>query len=470
MAEKKVFSVVTIPLKTEKWQSDKLNQRMELCRKVYNNLLHDLLKNYKKMLRENDYKESREKINEAYKISDEKERKKIKTTDDYKNAVLKNQNIIRQYGFNEFGINALSLEYAKVYKENISSNVAMLSIGKPMWAAFEKMMYGNGETVHYKKYGSLNSIASDGKSGIRIVNENNKTVKKWDGNGKLYCICGTNKGKVLKMPLKIDRKDTYKLEMLTDRTYKIVRITRKLVRGKYKYYVQLTVEGLPALRYNEKTGEIRNTTGHGEVGIYIDTTSITCYKASEDKFYKIDLSKGISYENECNKIMQKMDHLRRLHNPDNFNADGTIKKGIIVDGKRRKLIWNNSKNYYKLKNQLSDLYRVEAEQRKLERQRWSNQIIALGDTFYVNDYPFQYAAERKKFSEGEEKDENGRFKKKSKAGKAIKNNAPATLVSLIEQKVATRGGESSSFTKIKLKDVDYNTEGYREYYAKALIG
>ena len=37
MAENKIMSVVTLPLKTEKWQEDILQKRFELCRKIYNN-------------------------------------------------------------------------------------------------------------------------------------------------------------------------------------------------------------------------------------------------------------------------------------------------------------------------------------------------------------------------------------------------------------------------------------------------
>lgn len=465
MADSKVCSVVTIPLKTEKWQEDKLNSRMDMCRRVYNNLLHDLLKEYKKMQREKEYIESRDIIFKYYKIEDEKEKKKYKSSDEYKNAAKVNQELIKRNNFTEFGFISLAMQYSKVYEENISTNVAALSIAKPLWAAFEKMMYGNGKIVHFKRENEINSMASNGKSGIRILDEDGKTVTKWDGKGKLYCIAGTTKGKVLKMPLKIDRKDLYKLEMLTDRKYKIVRITRKLVKGKFKYYVQLTVEGSPALRYDIKTGEIKNTCGKGTVGIYIDTSSITCYKKEEDKFYKIDLKSSANYEEKRNKILQEMDYLRRRNNPDNFNPDGTVKKGIYVEGKKHRLRWYNSNKYTNLKNELANLYRIEQEQRTLDRQIWSNKILELGDTFFVNDYPFQYAAERLKFKEGEELTESGAFKDKSKKGKDIQHNAPATLVMLLEQKVNSRGSEGSSLTKIKLKNIDYS-EGYREYYAK----
>ena len=50
MAENKIMSVVTLPLKTEKWQEDILQKRFELCRKIYNNMLHYEMKQLNKAL------------------------------------------------------------------------------------------------------------------------------------------------------------------------------------------------------------------------------------------------------------------------------------------------------------------------------------------------------------------------------------------------------------------------------------
>lgn len=41
--------VLTLPLKTEKWQEDILDKRLNIARLIYNVSLNEILKRYKKM-------------------------------------------------------------------------------------------------------------------------------------------------------------------------------------------------------------------------------------------------------------------------------------------------------------------------------------------------------------------------------------------------------------------------------------
>ena len=50
-------------------------------------------------------------------------------------------------------------------------------------------------------------------------------------------------------------------------------------------------------------------------------------------------------EEKIADINRFLDTSRRISNPENFNADGTIKKGVFVEGRRTKLLWNNSNNF-----------------------------------------------------------------------------------------------------------------------------
>lgn len=461
--ESKMMSVIEIPLKTEKWQEDILFKRFELCRKVYNAMLGYEIKQYRKMLSDPRYIESKEVINAAYKLSDAKEKAATKKTPEYKRATEMQRQLMMEYGMSEFGFMHDIAKFYMIYNQNIPSAVAGVTIAKPMWAAFDKRLFGNGQKVSFKKYDTWNSMASAGKSGIRLVNAEGKTVLHRNGNEKLWCLCGTSKGKMIKMPLKIDNKDTWLLEML-DRDIKIVRIVRKKVRGTYKYSVQLTVSGAPAIKYDKTTGEIKNTIGSGKVGVYIDTSSVTI--CTKDGIISKDLTDSIpDFSEQIAEQQRIMDEASRRANPDNYNEDGTIKHGIMVDGKRRKLNWVRTKAYKDARNKKANLQRVETEQRSIARHILANEILSYGDQIVVNDYPFQYAAMRRKFEEGEELTESGRPKKKKKKGAEIGHNTPATLVMLMDQKLKSAGYQGVE--KVKLKDMDYSA-GYRQYYAKML--
>jgi hypothetical protein len=448
-------SVVTIPLKTEKWQSDLLVKRFEICRQIYNSMLGYELKKLREMERKPEYKQAQDTIASAYKNMTKQERKKSKGV---KSAIDAKKDLMKEYGFSDFGFTNDVGRFYKYFNANVSSMMAGRSIAKPMWAAFDDYFYGNGEKIKFKRKGDWHSIVTDGKSGIRIVDEEGNTVLGEANGRKLYCLCGTNKGKPAKMPLKIDKSDTYKLEML-DRKYKCVRITHKEVRGKLKWYVQITVDGTPAVRY-DKDGVIKNPINEGKVGIYVDTSQVV-YTTDGKTFTTIsleDTEKDIYYDTKIAEIQRYLDNSRRATNPENYNSDGTIKKGNMQDGKRYKLRWNLSKGYYKALAELKDLYRVQSENRKLERIVIANEILSHGNCIAVNDYPFQWAAMRKK----ETKSENER---KKKAGYAVGHNAPAMLVTLIDAKLTSAG--NCGVTKIKISDID-KSDGYRKFYTKQM--
>ena len=457
--EPKVMSVVTLPIKVEKWQEDILLKRFELCRKIYNNMLHYEIKQLNKALSDPRYVEGRKIINETYKLSDEKEKKARKKSEEYKAAVNATNDVLKEYGFTEFSFASTVLAFREPYSLNISSSISDLSIAKPMWAAMQKRIFGSGNRVHFKKYDSWTSMASNGKSGIRMINENGKTVLKRENNEKLRVIMSNPKGKKLIMPVLLDEKDLYKSEML-NRKIKIVRIVKECCGTKNQFYVQLTVEGAPAIRKDSEGNDL-HPVGKGKVGMYIDTTSITL--AYEDgSFESISLRRNNRTAEKIADLQIYMDNSRRAMNPDNYNKDGTIKKGIMEDGKREKLHWNESNSYKKAKAQLKNLYRIEAKNRMLERQILSNTLLSKGEQFVVNDYSFSAAAMRKKVEK-----EDGEIEKHKKAGKDVGENAPAMLLALFDRKLQTRTG--NALKKVKLSDVDFHTEGYRKYYAKELL-
>jgi uncharacterized protein (UPF0216 family) len=96
----------------------------------------------------------------------------------------------------------------KRFNKNIDNKTAQ-AIASRAWKAIDKLINGKGKEVYFKKYNELNSLEG-----------------KW------------NK---LKMPVIIKNTDTYAKEVIKDRA-KYVRIIRKTIRGKDKYYVQIILE------------------------------------------------------------------------------------------------------------------------------------------------------------------------------------------------------------------------------------
>lgn len=68
-----------------------------------------------------------------------------------------------------------------------------------------------------------------------------------------------------------------------------------------------------------------------------------------------------------------MDRSRRATNPQNYNDNGTIKKG--------KKTWNYSNHYKKLKAKHAELCRINATNRRLAINEDVNHLRSIGDVF-----------------------------------------------------------------------------------------
>jgi hypothetical protein len=128
-----------------------------------------------------------------------------------------------------------------------------------------------------------------------------------------------------------------------------------------------------------------------------------------------------------------MDRSRRANNPDNYNPDGTIKRGKPLKWKKDSEV----KRYASLKQKRRELYRRQAEIRKLQHLEMANAMLSQGDTFIVENNPIDAWVRRAKETT---KTKTGRNRCKKRYGKSVANHAPAMFVSILKNKVLSLGG------------------------------
>ena len=111
-----------------------------------------------------------------------------------------------------------------------------------------------------------------------------------------------------------------------------------------------------------------------------------------------------------------MDRSRRATNPQNYNPDGTIKKG--------KKTWKYSDRYKKLKAKHAELCRINAVNKQIAINEDANYLRSLGDTFVTEPKNASKLMKRAKKTTVNSK---GRFNKKKALWKIYKESLPVWI-------------------------------------------
>lgn len=223
---------------------------------------------------------------------------------------------------------------------------------------------------------------------------------------------------------------------------------------KYEYYMVLTVKGEKLL--SPKLNKIdKKHCLQARVGLDLGVSTLAVVNQYGDQKL-FDLDFGIEkYENQIKELERELDRLRRLHNPDNYKEDGTIKKG-----KRGKKHWHYSNRMIKMQKRRKYLFQVMTETKRFYQRKLSNIIMGYGTDFYVEGNN----VEEWKRRTDEAWKKNGR---KKKFGLSVQRFSPASMISNIEQKCIDLERGFQKVDEYELKSSQYN-HVTREYRKKDL--
>lgn len=391
--------VITLLLKTEIWQEHIIEKRSNIARHIYNCCLREIMKRYRKLKKDKEYRN----------IINSNDKK-------LKSKILKE--LDEKYKLSKFSLNKFVKDMAIRYKKNIGSQMAQ-EISERAYSSYHKLRFGNAKKVYYKKYGEFYSLREKtNNTGLRYNKV--KNIITWLG---------------LVIPVIIKKNDKYILHSLNDKI-KYCRLIRKEIKGRYKYYIQITIDGVPQLKH---------LVGTNEVGIDIGVSTIAI--VSDNKVIFDRLAYGLdNIDREKRLLQRKLDRSRRSNNEHKYNSDGTIKKN--------KSKWVFSNNYKKIRARLKELQRKLKEKRKLLHNKLANKILELGIKVKVEDMNYQGLQKRSKKTEISEK--TRKYKKKKRYGKSLLNYAPAMLLTILDTKLKYYGERLIKIDTIKVKASQYN--------------
>ena len=473
----KQYFVVTIGLDCTDLDTKILNKRFEIARHMYNKTLAHAIKRLSLLRKDKKYKE----LLKIYydldsKISRTKEEKELKKLEkEFKSIKKELTDLQRTFGLSEFQLHDFISVSKRNFERNIDINTAQ-AIASTVWKSISSNLFRDGKKCHFKKHGTLTSVeGKTNKSGIilrkkKITKTRLSKKDKQNPNKKQKLIKETIEKDCLiwnglQIPVKYRKDDLFIQECIECYKPQYCRIVKKIVKGKDKFYLQLIIDGVAPPK-RKKDGSFRNPINstkteiekhiangeaycsNGRVGIDIGTQTIAT--VSKNKCRLIELApKSNQFDREIFLTQRALNRSRRTINPNNYNKDGTIKRGI-------KLSWIRSKSYMKLIYKLKELHRLKSAYVEHSHNALANEILAEGSDIFVENMNYKALSKRAKFKEGEELNKKGKNKRKKRFGKSIGNKSPGKFLTILNTKLQYQGKSLNKVNNYTFKASQYN--------------
>lgn len=384
---------------------------------IYNTVLREGLKRLHKVQHDRIYQSYREKY---VKLLQKKELTPVDKK--IKNELSKQMNeICKNYGFTEYDLHRFSAVPRHHFHDQLGVHECQ-KLASIAFKALQNLRFGKAEKVHFKKRDELISITNkDNTTGIRFVRDTMRVRYKNHS-----------------FPIIIKPDDQYGQLVFLDRV-KYVQLMPKRIRGKVSWFANITFEGTPPQKEKHVFGDEDTVQG---IDIGVSTVAVV----NEHEAHLYELAEGCTLDMRKKHIIQrKMDRSRRATNPDNYDADGTVKKGRHT--------WTQSNAYKKLRARLAELSRKIAIKRKQEHEVLANKILACGTDIRVESMNFKRLQKR---SKNITRKSNGRINSKKRFGKTIQSRAPAMFLSILNRKLGYIDSSIKKVNTAKVKASQYN--------------
>lgn len=336
--------------------------------------------------------------------------------------------VFARYGYTEYSIQEYLKQARDHYRGIVGSQVCQ-NIASQAFRAVDKIRTGESGKVSVKSRTA--DTSAEGKTaatGIAYIGD----------------ACIRIPGRHV-YPLIVKKNDTYAPEALRCKV-KYVRLVRRTIRGRQRYFAQLVMEGVPPRKKSLVYGS-------GRVGL--DEGVSTIAVVSDTKAELIELAPGTAAdEKELRRLNRAIDRSMRANNPGNYNHDGTVKKGRHT--------WIISSRCRKLKSKRRELCRKSAARRRDSHNALANRIIAQGTDIRVED--MRIAALTKRSKKTTKNKVNGKAVSKKRFGKTVMSRAPASLIAAIDRKLSYAGlsVRKTDTKNVKASQYDHKDNTYKK--------
>jgi putative transposase len=215
----------------------------------------------------------------------------------------------------------------------------------------------------------------------------------------------------LNLPALIDPQDKVIAHGLKSRV-KYVRLVRRKLNGRPRYFAQLICEGLP---YRKE----QNPIGQSVVGLDLGPSTVaivapSAHTASLEQF----CAELIPQHQTIRRWQRKIDRQRRANNPANYNPNGTVKPGARV--------WRTSARQRETQSKVAELKRQQAAYRESLHGQTVNRILCLGNLIQLEK--ISYRSFQRNF------------------GPSVNFRAPGMFVAALKRKAENAGVQVNEFS------------------------
>ena len=436
--------VVKIPLDLKPNNYRSVEKSMNVANSIYNDMLSEgkkrinrlrADKNYWKLIK--DYNDAKEHNEKRSKIKDKVKKAKIPVMDTkpINDAINK---LIKSYGLTDPDFKIFLKERRnklQCYKILSSSEVQV--IASHAFKTIENVLKFKSMIKNLKfksKYKDSSFRNKQNNTGLRLVNSDNEKYA--------YKLILGNKHEI---NIKRNVFTTYQQNcMLRAKKIKYVQIQKSKIKGKFRYYLVIYLQGTPPTKH---------TIGKGVVGC--DNGVSTLAYVSDSKLELVDLvpEKCLRIEEGIKRLNKQVSYKLRLLNPDCYDENNKVVKGKKMN--------NRSNNLTKLMN------RVQKKQRKMRiyrnelQNKVCNELLSQGNVIQLEKMNVKALQKRSKNIRINPK--TNRPYSKKRFGKSILKASPSSLVTLLKTKATLRGAivieintkdtKPSQFNHIRNKDI-----------------
>jgi len=357
------------------WESALVNKRLDAARKVYHAILGEGFKRLRLMRQSKRYQQARK--------AKGKERTRLF------------KELRAEFGFREYDFHTYTKSFTPTFLGDLVDADTRQKLATRAYNALHRYALGKGGRPRFKGKNQFDTV--EGKS-VR------SPLKFKEGR-----LCW---GKKLSVKLKIDWSDPVVSYGLCHRI-KYVRLTRRMIRGQYKYYAQLVLFGVPLLKPSWEPGR-------GVVGVDVGPSTIAV--VGENHAFLVRFCEELAdKEDELRRLQRKLDRQRRANNPENYEEDGTIKRG-----KKR---WISSKAMSATESKIKELHRTLAAHRKSLHGDLVKRILLLGRD--IKCEKLSYRSFQRMF------------------GKSVGRRGPGMCMNHLRRKAESAGGQMEEFSTYK---------------------